>query len=268
MTPVLLGDELRIGTLQWDVSRQDPHRNLEKVEGLLAQAAGQGAHLVVLPEMWSRSFCGHDLLGEAGALEERLEFIRRMATSHRVWVAGTLPEPGDGDRVFNTLFLVDSEGVTRSRYRKMHLFPLTREPDFFLPGDELPPLCSSGPWQIGLAICYDLRFPELFRIQARRGANLFLVPAQFPNPRQEAFRLLGRARALDSQAAVVCVNRTGEDGRLSFFGGSMACDSFGNILWEMDEEEGFRVGALRASDVATHRRDYPFLDLAPLLPAS
>ncbi|RCK81634.1 MAG: Aliphatic amidase AmiE [Candidatus Ozemobacter sibiricus] len=266
MSPAVLPGDLRVATLQWDVSSKDPGHNLAAVERLTEQAARAGAHLVVLPEMWSRSFCGPDLPSEAACLPERLAFLRALAVRHRLWIAGTLPEPGDGIKVFNALHLIDAEGVIRLHYRKVHLFPLTGEPDHFLPGTHVPEVCQAGPWLIGVGICYDLRFPELFRLQARRGANLFLVPAQFPKPRQEPFRLLGRARALDCQAAVVCVNRTGEDGRLAFFGGSLACDSFGNILWEMGPQEGVHVGDIRVDEIVAHRRDYPFLESMPLLP--
>lgn len=266
-----LPDELRVGTVQWNISRASVGENLESLDRILAELASSGPHLVLLPEMWSRGFCGNALLEEAEALPSRQASMQERAARHRIWIGGTLPEPGDGRRVFNTFYLYDGEGILRFSYRKIHLFPLTREPEFFLPGDSLPAPCEAGSWRIGAGICFDIRFPGLFTSQVAQGANLLLLPAQFPDPRQEHFRLLARARALENQACVVGVNRTGADGALTYFGGSLICNFQGEIIGEMSRDEGGAVRTIRASEGEALRAAFPLQErisslAAPLRP--
>lgn len=263
-----LPDELRVGTVQWSISRASVEENLASLDAILAGMAPSRPHLALLPEMWSRGFCGTALLEESEALPARQASMRDRAVHHRTWIGGTLPEPGDGRRVYNTFFLFDAEGNLRLSYRKIHLFPLTREPEFFLPGDALPVPCEAGPWRIGVGICFDIRFPGLFTSQVARGANLLLLPAQFPDPRQEHFRLLARARALENQACVVGVNRTGTDGALSYFGGSLICSFQGEIIGEMSRQEGGTVFTIRASDGETLRAAFPLQERISTLAAA
>ncbi len=267
MSPAQLPDLLQVGTVQWTISRASVEENLGSLDRILAGMKAARAHLVLLPEMWSRGFCGSALLEEAAALPARQAALKERAVRHRIWIGGTLPEPGDGRRVFNTFYLYDSEGTLRLSYRKIHLFPLTREPEFFLPGDSLPSPCEAGPWRIGAGICFDIRFPGLFTAQVAQGANLLLLPAQFPDPRQEHFRLLARARALENQACVVGVNRTGVDGALSFFGGSLVCGFQGEIIGEMGRDEGWMVNTIRASEGEALRAAFPLQERVTALAA-
>jgi len=266
VTLPVLPDELRICTIQWNIVSRAAEENLSVCERLLEQTAGFRPDIIVLPEMWSRSFCGSNLQSEARVFEKRLEFCRRMANDLGSWLAaGTLPEQATENRVYNSFILLDSEGNTRLTYRKLHLFRPTGEDNFFLAGTGTPSPCQSGPWSVGAGICFDLRFPELFRVQAKRGANLFLLPAQYPNPHQEFFRVLSRARAIENQACIVSANRTGQEGNFSFFGGSIFVDHCGKILSESTAEEGIGFACFRASDIEKNRRDFPFLELTPVL---
>jgi len=261
-----LPDRIRVCSFQWDIRRTRSEDNIEVLRRLLDQAAEENPNLIVFPEMWSRSFCGKDLPGEAAQLPERLEFCCRIAKDMKTWVAaGTLPEPLPSGKVYNSLHLIDSGGKVRYVYRKIHLFPLTNEQKYFTAGKEIPQPCVTGAWRIGAGICFDLRFPELFRRQAKMGANLFIVPAQFPNPRKDIFANLTKARAVENLSCVVSVNRTGAEGDLTFFGGSMSADPSGMIRAETQDFEGFVTSTFTASEIDDYRRQYPFLDNTPLL---
>ena len=265
----LLPDRLRIAVLQWDIRTDQVEDNLKTAAGLVAVAKAQSAHLAVLPEMWTRSFCEGNLVVEALCYRERLEWCRSLAQEHQLWLgAGTIPEPADTaaeERVYNTFHLITPTGEVVLKYRKIHLFPNTGEPRFFLAGTTVPQPVTAGNWVIGAGICYDLRFPELFRRQMRQGANVFVVPAQFPRPREEHFTLLARARAMENLAGLIAVNRSGSTPTLNFPGNSMVLDVWGNRLVEMTGSAGCAVAELDFPTLAKVRSDFPFLQDTPLL---
>jgi predicted amidohydrolase len=261
-----LAGRLRLATLQWDIERQAVDQNRQTMLALLSQAVRAGADLICLPEMWTCSFCDTDLLAEACKFDTRQAEIADLARAHHLWIAaGSIPEPGDDQKVYNTFLLFDSQGHIRLKYRKIHLFPKTGEPRFFLPGDRIPEPAATGPWRIGVGICYDVRFPELFRAQMKKGANLFLLPAQFPTPRVDHFILLSQARALENLAYVAAVNRTGTETPLCFPGKSCIIDPMGALLAQNSDEPGLQIADLSADHVAELRQTLPFLAPTPIL---
>ncbi len=266
-----LPERLRVAVLQFDIRRGDPDANLATVAQLLDAAAGFEPHLAVLPEMWTASFCGQQLVEEAWNLSGRVAWLAEQARARDLWIlAGSLPEmpgpKGDQSRVYNTVILLDAAGVERYRYRKMHLFPLTGEDKFFVPGESLPDPFVSGPWTIAAAVCFDLRFPELFRAHVRRGTNLWLVPAQWPDPRGEHFTGLASARALENEAYVITCNRVGSEGKLTFPGASQVIEPFGTVVAGLHRQPGVVLAELDAARVAELRKSHPFLDQVRLLP--
>ena len=213
-----------------------------------------------MPEMWSVGFAGSELHREADHLNERLVFLAEMARTHHLWIAaGSLPEVASGKKVFNTLFLFDPAGTIRFSYRKIHLFPNSSEPKYFQSGYALPEPVKTGKWVIGAGICYDLRMPELFRVQARQGVNLFLVPTQFPDPRLDHFHLFCRARAIENLAWLAGINRIGFDGTLSYSGGSAVFGPFGEVIATAEKAEEVVIGEIDAGEIQRVRREYPFL---------
>ncbi len=262
----ILPDVLRVSLLQWNILRDSPDHNIAIFQKLLEIASAFEPHLVILPEMWTRGFCGRALEMEAKMLPARLDFCRDQARGLNAWIAaGTLPEPAPGGKVFNTFFLLDPAGEVRLVYRKVHLFPLTKEPVFFAPGEAPGEICESGNWRIGAGICFDLRFPELFRAQMKRGANLFIIPAQFPKPRKDQYQILSRARAIENLAFFAGVNRVGEDRELGFFGASSGIGPLGNIIAEAGEGEEVLNLSLDFREVLEVRQRFPFLENTPLL---
>jgi predicted amidohydrolase len=254
---------INAAAIPFNVKQGDVDANLTYVREALARAAGQGANLVVLPEMWSSGFSYrtlNELAGRtAGIVEELLELSRTLG----LVIVGSMPEP-HGDKVFNTVHVADN-GVLAGTYRKLHLFSLLGEDKAFDSGDQWL-LAHTSIGRIGVIICYDLRFPELSRRLALEGASVICVPAQWPKPRQEHWRTLLRARAIENQLYVVACNACGLIGKLDFFGMSMIIDPKGEVLAEADESEREIYAGLDMQAMADWRAQIPcFNDRRPEL---
>jgi predicted amidohydrolase len=235
--------------------------NLAYVRSALTRVAKQGANLAVLPEMWSSGFA-YKILNElagrtSGIVEELLELSREL----KLVIVGSMPEP-HGTKVFNTVYVVDN-GTLVGTYRKLHLFSLLGEDKAFDSGDNWL-LADTSIGKVGVIICYDLRFPELSRRLALEGAAVICVPAQWPKPRQEHWRTLLRARAIENQLFVVSCNACGLIGKLDFFGMSMIIDPKGEVLAESGEAEGEIYAQLDMQTMADWRAQIPcFNDRRP-----
>lgn len=245
--------ELTIALCQMDVRPGRREENLARARAFVAQAQEAEADLALLPELWLN---GYDLeraeqwatpQGEGGFAE-----MATMAQRHDLYLAGSVLERHDRG-VSNTAALYNPEGTLLGAYRKMHLFRLMQEHRYLTPGDRAV-LCPT-PWgPVGLGICYDLRFPELFRTMALAGAVLFLVPAQWPRPRIEAWMLLARARAVENELIVATCNRAGVEGDIEFPGRSSVIDPWGQALVEEQEQEGLLVAQADLHEVRKARR--------------
>lgn len=245
--------ELTIALGQMDVPLGQPEVTLAQARDLAAEAQRTGADLLLLPELWLH---GYDLeqaqewaapLGEGG-----FATMAAMARDFGLYLAGSLLERHAGG-VSNTAALYGPDGSLLGTYRKVHLFGLMQEPRYLVPGDGCV-LCPT-PWgQVGLAICYDLRFPEPFRVMALAGAVLFLVPAQWPVPRLDAWMLLARARAVENELFVATCNRVGTDGDQVFPGRSAVLDPWGHALVEGDDREGLLVARANLRELKKARR--------------
>lgn len=227
--------------IQFNVKQGDVDANLAYVRKALRRVADQGAQLAVLPEMWSSGFSYRNLnelaLRTAGIVEELTALSREL----KLVIVGSMPEP-NGDKAFNTVHVIDN-GRVAGVYRKMHLFSLLGEDKAFSGGDQWL-LAETTLGKIGVIICYDLRFPELSRRLALEGAQVICVPAQWPKPRQEHWRTLLRARAIENQLYVVSCNACGNIGKLDFFGMSMIIDPKGEVIAETGEVECEILGQL------------------------
>lgn len=221
--------------IQFNVKQGDVDSNLAYVRTALKRAADNGAQLAVLPEMWSTGFDYKKLndlaLRTADIVGELLDLSREL----KLVICGSMPEPDGKGKVFNSIFLADN-GRLAGVYRKMHLFSLLGEDRAFAGGDQWL-LADTSVGKVGVIICYDLRFPELSRRLAVEGAQIICIPAQWPKPRQEHWRTLIRARAIENQLFVVACNACGVIGKLDFFGMSMIVDPKGEVLAEAGEEE-------------------------------
>jgi len=252
---------IRAAAIQFTVKPGDVDANLAYVREALPRAAAQGAHLAVLPEMWSSGFAYGKLndlaLRTAGIVDELLALSREL----KMVIVGSLPEP-NGDKVFNTVHVMDN-GTLAGVYRKIHLFSLLGEDRAFSGGDSWL-LADTSIGKVGVIICYDLRFPELSRRLAVEGAQVICVPAQWPKPRDEHWRTLLRARAMENQLFVVACNACGIIGKLDFFGMSMIIDAKGDVLAEAGEREGEIIASLDMQTMTDWRAQIPcFNDRKP-----
>lgn len=244
---------LTIALAQMDVPQGRPERNLARARELAAQAHDADADLLLLPELWLH---GYDLeradqwaapLGEEGFAE-----MASMAREFEIHLVGSILER-HGKGVSNTAVLYGPDGELLGAYRKMHLFRLMEEHRYLTPGDHAT-LCST-PWgPTGLGICYDLRFPELFRTMALGGARLFVVPAQWPVKRLEAWLLLARARAAENELIVAACNRVGRNEDVVFPGRSIVVDPWGNTLVEGDDQERLLIAKADLREIEKARR--------------
>jgi deaminated glutathione amidase len=238
---------LRVACVQL-TSRSDKAANLENAERLVAKAAATGADLVLLPEKWNAIGDGEVLRAAAETLEagESVEAMSGWARTHGVTlVGGSITERRDGrEKLSNTSVVFDSDGSVTAVYRKIHLFDVEvgghvyRESDAEEPGSE-PVVVETEGWPLGLTVCYDVRFPELYRILALEGAHLVTVPAHFTlYTGKDHWELLLRARAVENQYYVAAAAQIGETlpGRLSY-GRSLIADPWGVVLATAPDEE-------------------------------
>lgn len=243
--------------IQLDIRTGQREANLARATKWVAEAAGDGAEFVVLPELWATGYAldrASEVADELGA--GAFAAMRDLAGRHRVWLAGSLLETFRG-RVHNTLAIYDTGGQLRAFYRKTHLFGLMEERDHLEAGSSAV-IADLPSGLTGLAVCYDLRFPNLFAAYADARCETLLVCAEWPNPRMDHWRTLIRARAIESQAYVLAANRVGGSGT-TFFGHSMIVDPWGEIVVEGNEAEGVVIGRIDRERVAEVRTRYPFL---------
>ena len=233
----------------------DKDRNLERADRLVATAAGEGAELVALPEKWNLLGRGEEIVAGAEQLEDGRSFdaARGWARRHAIHLlAGSISERVSGsDLPFNTSVLFDPDGEAIAIYRKIHMFDVDvggvayRESEHEQAGEEIVTGEAAGV-EIGLSVCYDLRFPELYRILALRGARVLTVPAAFTHTTGQAhWELLVRARAIENQAYVVAPDQCGEaPPHYHSYGHSLIVDPWGEVLARAAEEEDVIVAEL------------------------
>ena len=185
-------------------------------------------------------------------------FLAETARAHGVFLLGGVVNLGSGGLGRNETVVFSPEGGLVARYTKIHPFSLGGEAEHYEPGNEVVTFPCGG-WAVAPFICYDLRFPEVFRVAARRGAQLFVVIASWPTVRIEHWRALLRARAIENQAYVVGVNRCGTDPKLAYPGRSVVVDPLGDLVADAGEGENCLGVEIDLERVAAWRRDFPAL---------
>jgi predicted amidohydrolase len=249
------------GAVQFTIRLADIDANVATVRAALARAAGRGCRLVVLPEMWACGFAYRELNELARRTPELVEEMGRLSAEHGLVLVGSLPEPL-GDKVCNTAYIFD-QGRLVDKYRKLHLFSLMNEDRSFTGGDRWV-VAETSIGRLGVFICYDLRFPELARRLAVEGAEILVVPGEWPKPREEHWRTLLRARAMENQLFVVAANCCGVTGKLDFFGSSLIIGPKGEVLAEGGYEPVELVADLDFAEMANWREQIPcFRDRRP-----
>lgn len=249
-------------------STADVDANLERANHWIAEAAALGAEFVSLPESFAcmleeggRNPAAQGLDGPLAA------FLSERAREHGIVLAGgTIPELAEGERVYNTALVHGPDGVLLASYRKIHLFDVElpgltlKESKSVAPGDT--PVCVDTPaGKLGLSVCYDVRFPELYRVLAERGAEILLVPSAFTVPTgSDHWEILLRARAIENQAYLVAAAQYGaHNKRRRSYGRSMIVDPWGLVLATASDGEGLAVASLDPARLAEIRSRIPAL---------
>jgi len=250
-------------------SNGDKDRNLATAERLVRAAAADGAEFVALPEKWNLLAGGGELVAGAEPLDgPSLSAARGWARQLGIHLlAGSIAERGgEGEKPSNTSILIDPRGEDVAVYRKIHMFDVDaggvsyRESEFERAGDE-PVVAAAGDRTVGLTVCYDLRFPELFRILALRGARLIAVPSAFTLATgRDHWEVLLRARAIENQLFVIAPNQVGEaPPHYSSFGRSLIVDPWGVVLATAPDEECFVAADLDFGALERVRESLPSL---------
>ena len=260
---------MRVAAVQLN-STADPAANLASADRLTRAAAADGARLIVLPEKWTAIGSDEQQRAAAQTLAgPAVEWARAIARELGVdLVAGSILElvPGQ-DKLANTSVHVDPQGELRATYRKLHMFDVEvggrtyRESDIEAPGEEIVLSETADGVPLGLSICYDLRFPELYRILAVRGALAIVVPAAFTlATTRDHWETLLRARAIENQAFLIAANQVGaHPGGHRSGGRSMIVDPWGLVLAQAPDRECYVIAELDLERQAEIREQLPSL---------
>ncbi|MBR7782815.1 carbon-nitrogen hydrolase family protein [Undibacterium luofuense] len=260
---------MKVAAIQM-VSATAPEVNCLAAESLIQQAAEQGAQCIVLPEYWplmGKRDTDKLTIAEPFGDGPLQQWMSEKARQHRIWlVGGTIPlvSPDDG-KVFNSTLVYGPDGAVQARYDKIHLFGFQKEQESYeesrtITAGTQPVSFSAGDLRIGLSICYDVRFPELYR--AMGACDLLLVPAAFTYTTGQAhWEILLRTRAVENQCYVLACGQGGlhENGRRTW-GHSMLIDPWGKIIDVLPEGEGIVSGILDTALIADIRASLPALN--------
>jgi len=256
-----MSSSVKAAAIQFNITLGEIEPNLAYVRRELEKAASAGVKLAILPEMWATGFAYKVLAELSEKTESLVEELAEFSRKHGMVIVGSLPEPHE-NKVYNTAYVLDC-GELKGKYRKIHLFSLMQEDRSFDAGDSWL-LVETTVGRLGVFICYDLRFPELARRLAVEGAEILVVPGEWPKPRQEHWRTLLRARAIENQLFVVAANCCGITGKLDFFGMSMVINPKGELLAEGGEAPETLIATIDFADMAAWREQIPcFNDRKP-----
>jgi predicted amidohydrolase len=265
---------LRVAAVQLN-STADKAANVAAADRLTRAAAADGARLIVLPEKWSVLGADEDLRAGAEALDgPAISWARAIARELSIdLVAGSIVESPTNDRgsaggkLANTSVHVDPQGEVRAVYRKLHMFDVEvegrayRESAITEPGEEIVLSATAEGVELGMSICYDLRFPELFGVLALRGARVVALPSAFTLPTtRDHWEILVRARAIENEVFVIAANQVGSHPGGHHSGGrSMIVDPWGVVLARAEDHEGFVAADLDLDRQVEIRAQLPVL---------
>jgi predicted amidohydrolase len=244
-----------VAGLQMDLAWEDPEENFARAEDWSVRAIRAGARLLVLPEMYATGF-SMDAEKVARFGDRARDFLAVLARRHEVWVIGGYAEPGPR-RPRNACSVVDPAGVEALRYHKIHPFTHAGEHEHYDGGESLGTVEIEGV-RVTPLVCYDLRFPEPFRVAAAE-TDLFVVIANWPEKRSETWRLLLRSRAVENQAYVLGVNRVGEGGGEPHAGDSALIDPLGRTRASASLDPALVLAPVDPQEVAEKRARFSAL---------
>jgi predicted amidohydrolase len=244
--------------VQLNIEWEDKVANFSKFRAALASNPPIAGSLVALPEMFATGYSMNVAATSQGIAREDETFLAEPAREYGVFVVGGVVSPGTEGMSRNDAVVFSPEGGLLARYTKIHPFSLSGEAKVHKAGTDIVVFNWSG-FIVAPFVCYDLRFPEVFRSAARSGAGLFVVIALWPVKRQQHWLTLLQARAIENQAYVVGVNRVGTEPGYSYAGRSVVVDPHGVIIADAGEGENVLAAVVDPETVASWRREFPAL---------
>ncbi len=228
---------MKIAILQFDIHFSDPAVNRKKVLEMIDKASGEKPDVVVLPEMWNTSYNFKAICQNADEFgQPTLNTLSKKAKQYNLnIVAGSIADNQDG-KIYNRAYVFNREGTVVHSYDKIHLVRHVQEDQYISSGNGIEVFELEGV-KCGILICYDLRFPELSRTLALKGAEVIFAPVQWFETRIDHYEILCKARALENQIYFVTANRIGQEFKAIFPGKSMVVNPWGEIIGQMGSSE-------------------------------
>jgi predicted amidohydrolase len=249
---------MKVICAQLDIAWEEKQSNFAKVRGMVDKLRPDAGALLVLPEMFSTGFSMNVAKIKEGAPSQTEQFLGAIARLYSIYIiAGVVTQGADG-KGKNEAIVIDIQGRTILRYSKLHPFSLGGESQHYTAGDCIELFNWLG-FMTAPFICYDLRFPEIFRAATRKGAHLFTVIANWPNKREGHWVTLLQARAIENQAYVVGVNRCGSDPGHLYPGRTLIVDPHGTVIADGGREEGLVTADIDIAKVTAWRKEFPVL---------
>jgi len=248
---------MKIAAIQHDITWEDKDANFAHLRPLIAAAADKGARLVALPEMFATGFTMASTTFAEGHDGPSTQFLREQASSHDIWIGGSLVQRHPSVRLPYNQFVLAGPGGQIHRYAKMFPFTYHGEHEHYSAGTQSITVDVEGV-RITPFICYDLRFADVFWERATQ-TDCFLVVASWPAPRRAHWRSLLTARAIENQAYVVGVNRVGDGDSVTYVGDSVVVDPTGETVADAGGKEQAILAEVDPTLVARTRAEFPFL---------
>mgnify|MGYP004669580789 CR=1 FL=1 len=255
--------EYRVGVIQLDTTA-DKEDNLRRIEALVKKAADDGARMVVLPEIMNVTSLDPEIAKPETIPGYSIDRMCKIAKSYDLWIhCGSIREQHmDGEKPCNTSVMVNPNGKIAAIYRKLHLFdvymekgPKIMESDMNSKGSEIVTL-DTELGKLGFSLCYDMRFPELYRLMALEGCQVLFAPANFTKPTGEMhWHTLLRARAIENGCYVLAPGQCGQKPRFEAYGHSLIIDPWGHILAEKESGEGLIMADIDLTQVTKAREE-------------
>ena len=248
---------MKIGLVQYNPLWESKEENKKKITALIKRDVKKSS-LLIFPEMTLTGFTMMPEKFSEAIKGDSFKFFAGIALKHKVFVAAGIIEENNG-KYFNSLILLNPDGKLISSYRKIHPFSYSTEDKHYKKGKEVK-IAGINKLKIGLSICYDLRFPELFRFYAKERVHLIIVIANWPDTRIEHWKTLLKARAIENQCYVAGVNRIGDDPKLHYPGFSSIYDPMGKEILSLKDEEKIVFADINKEIVSKIRKNLPFLE--------
>ncbi|MBC8182217.1 hypothetical protein H8E88_13990 [candidate division KSB1 bacterium] len=250
---------MKTGIAQINCSPGDIKANLEKITQFTHSAKKHGCDVIVFPEMADTGYEMATIRNSASSWEEEpFKHLQQTAVKNDIGIICGISERIK-DKIFNSIAVINEQGNLVGKYQKTHLaaYPPFNEDSIITLGDSLA-IIPIGEFRVGLMICYDLRFPEIARSLALKGADVFVLCSAWPFPRLTHWETLIRARAIENQAYFVAANRVGSVGRIAFCGSSRIIDPYGVVVSSAAENrEELIVGKINKETILSVRKQMP-----------